>query len=878
MPVSIIDWSDCVRQAAWPPGAGPGNLGDMKLECVSFGDWVQVRRLALDMTREELARGVGCSVSALRKIEGDERRPSRQLAELLADCLRIPGDACEAFLQVARGLQPLERLAMALGDAIPTPLPPPANLPQSATPFVGREAELAALNRLLHTPQSRLVTIIGPGGVGKTRLALAVAANQAAHFGDGVYFVSLAGLATPQFIPEAVADALGFVFSGPIEPQAQLLNYLAPKRLLLMLDNVEHLLAGVELLAEMMQRAPAIKLLATSRERLNLTGEWVFDLQGLPVPPPGQIEEAEAYSGVTLFVQAARRVRADYALTAEELAAVARICRLVEGMPLALELAAAWTRLLNCAEIATEIERGLDFLRSTMRDAPARQHSLRATFDYSWNLLPAAEQRVLSQLAVFQGGFTREAATQVAGATLPDLLSLVSKSLLRRAVDGRFDLHQIIRQYALLHLNDETTGAAARVRHSDYYLALLHRQEPFLRNAAQRETIRTLVDEIDNIRAAWDCAAAQQKFATIGPAVKGFGTLFELQEWLPEGVAKLEMVVQAIRAQTAVDERQIVLGEALAQQALLFFRWGRFDDAIGLLQESLALLRPFDDPALLCHPLVYCGTITHLNGDLEQAHELLTEAMACATAAGNHWFAAWAGFNLGYLASLRGEYEQGYRQMGLYLALWRAIGDPRAIALGINYISPTLVKLGYYAEARAVLEESVTLCRELGNRWGLGTAYRFLGVVALAQNEPAEAEAFLRQSLDVFNEFVTGWDIARSLTYLGDAKLALGDLPAAESIFKEALHLSIEARAVPLVLDALAGFAELAQQAGRHEQALELASFVLAHSASPQSTKERTERITQAVTEALSAEAFRTIQARAAEQSLATITNSLMPA
>lgn len=811
---------------------------------VSFGAWVSKRRQALDLNREQLARCAGCSVSALRKIEGDERRPSRQLAALLADCLQIPPEERPIFLQVARGQLRVERLAgpTPAMDEGPgeTPSQPVLCPPTPPTPLIGREAELATLARLLRDPQCRLLTLIGPGGIGKTRLAMEVAATQSKLFSDGICFTPLAPLTSPQFIVPAIAGALGFTFSGPVAPQTQLLNYLRQKCLLLVLDNLEHLLDGVGLLAEILQHAPGVKFLTTSRERLNLQSEWVFEIQGLPVPPldpPGGIDE---YSAVALFVQSARRTQTGFKLQAKEQPAVARICQLVEGMPLGIELAAAWVSVLSCREIAQEIERSLDFLATSMRDAPERQRSLRATFDHSWHLLSAGERSVLGRLAVFQGGFEREAAEQVAGATLPLLLALVSKSLVRRTEQGRYDLHEVVRQYALAHLGEDPQGeTATRDRHSDFYLALLRDREPFLRNAAQRETIRALIDEIDNIRVAWGWAVEREKFGPLGQAVKSFGCLFELQEWLSEGIEQLERVVQAIRARPVTEERQKVLGEALAQQGLLFFRWGRFDRAVALLDQSLDLLRPFNDPTLLSHPLLYNGVIMHLNGDLDRARLLLTEGLACAQAAGDRWFAAFTGFNIGYIASLQGQYDQGYRQMSHNLALWRAIGDPRSISLGLNFLSPTLIKLGYYEQARAALQESLKLCQELGNRWGMGTAYRYLGLVALAQGQLSEAETFILKSLDVFNEFVTGWDIVRSLTYLGEVKAAAGDAAEARRIFLQALRMAMEVEAMPLALDALVGLAYLQVQAGQVEQAQELSICVLQHPAGTQETKNR---------------------------------------
>ena len=478
-----------------------------------FGEWLKLRRKKLDLTQTELAQRAGCSVFALRKIESGERRPSKQLAGLLAQALDIPPEEQSKFIRVARGELNLGHLPSPnpayIGMPAPTtkPLLPPHNLPVMPTPLVGREPELASLSRLLGDPHCRLLTLLGTGGVGKTRLAMEAASRSVGHFADGTYLVSLAGLNSSAFLDAAIADALGFSFQGATEPRAQLLNYLSAKRTLLLLDNFEHLLAGVGYLAEILGHAPHVKLLVTSRERLNLQCEWVFEIQGLPVPASEQAKSLEGYSSVALFVQRAGRARTDFELAAEDLHPVARICQLVEGLPLGIELAAAWVSILTCEEIAGEIEGSMDFLVTSLRDAPERQRSLRAAFDHSWNLLSDEERTALSRLAVFQGGFERQAAEDVAGASLPLLMALISKSLVHREESGRYGLHEVIRQYALAHLSDDAQGEAMRDRHSDFYLSLLRDRESDLKGAAQRVALNELKREIDNVRGAWGWAA-----------------------------------------------------------------------------------------------------------------------------------------------------------------------------------------------------------------------------------------------------------------------------------------------------------------------------------------------------------------------------------
>lgn len=780
-----------------------------------FGEWLKLRRQDLDLTQAELAARAGCSVFALRKIETGERRPSKQLAGLLAVALQLPPDRTPTFVAAARGETSCERLLMMGWEATEeAPAAPDTtsslhNWPPCLTPLVGRESDLASLARLLADPLCRLLTLIGPGGIGKTCLAVHAAAQQQARFRDGVWFVPLAPVASSGAVVPALADALTFTIPGQVEPRLQLLNHLAGKQALLVLDNVEHLLASAGLFAEILARAPGVKLLATSRERLNLQSEYVFVTQGLPVPPPDQLHRAHDYDAIVLFAQSARRAGADVMLQGKELAAAAQVCRLVEGMPLGIELAAAWTPLLTCEEIASEIPRSLDFLTSSLRDLPERQRSLRTVFEHSWRLLTPEERSALSRLAIFQGGFERSAAEEVAGASLPTLLALTSKSLIRRKESGRYDLHEVVRQYALAHLAQMPEDWRTRDRHSRFYLALLRDQDTVLRSGAQRQAQRDLMEEIDNLRAAWDWAVKREMFDVIAPAVRGFGCLFELSGWLEEGVALLEPVVQAGFAAPDDPARQAMLGEALTQQALLLFRLGCFTGAQARLRACLALLRPFAKPDLLARPLLYHGTILFLDGELDESQARLEEALVCARAAGDRWAEAYAFYDLGYLAHLRGDPRAGYRQMTAGVSLWRAVGDPRTIALGLNYLSPAAIELGLCQEAEAFLQESLGLCQDAGDRWGMGTALRFLGVAALAQGEAKRAQDLLHKSLEVHQGFVTGWDIACSLNYLGAAALALGDVQSARGYYNQALAVAEVAQSLPLAEEARVGLGQV---------------------------------------------------------------------
>jgi predicted ATPase/transcriptional regulator with XRE-family HTH domain len=836
-----------------------------------FGQWLRLRRKALDLTQEELAKRVGCSIGALRKIEAGDRRPSKQLAGLFAQALEISSDDQQTFIRIARGELNLERLRQPSFDTSTDFLDisllhqsqpsafskvrsslPSSHIPLQTTPMVGRENEYAALEKLFNDQQCRLLTLTGIGGIGKTRLAIEFALIKQSAFPGGVFYFPLTSVNSPEEVVSAIAEILDYGFSGPAAPKEQLLNYISNsinQRALFIFDNLEHLLSQistegrnpglVELICEILQRLPNVTILGTSRERLNIHGEWTYELHGLSIPPTNFTGHLEEYNSVALFLKSAQRIRADYQLAVDERPYLVRICQLVDGVPLAIELAAAWAGMLTCREIAQEIQSNMDFLTTSMRDIPERHRSIRATFDHSWKLLSDEEREALCQLSVFYGGFDRKAAYQIAGATLPLLASLCDKSLVRHTGGGRYDLHEVIRKYASFHLDDHPFYLEAYERHCEYYLTFLGSYEKSLKCGLQQEAMRELSDEIDNIRAAWSWAIKHKKFSQLEQAGRAYGWYFEIAGLLREGIEQLELLVEAVKGKPKEIRWQRIMGLALNHQALLTFRTGEFDLACHMYEESIKILRPTGDKPLLADGLIYLGIILHLSGKYEQAKLAVDEGLILAQECKDRWIEAYAIYNLGYLDSLMGNYTDGYSQMMAGLALWREIGDPFSIALGLNFMVSTLIKLSRYVEAKASMLESIALCEQTKNRWGMGTAYRYLGLVNMAAGQYSEAEAHFRKSLEIFGDYTIGWDIARSLTYLGDVTRLSGDHNDARKNYLDALCLSIEAKAIPIALDAIAGLSHLQAQAGNVEHALMLCYYILNHSSSEEETRIR---------------------------------------
>jgi len=792
----------------------------------TFGEWLRQRRSELHLTREQFARRVGCSVSALRKIEDGERRPSGQIAELLANCLNIAPAERSTFVNVARGEWSVDRLASPsqpiAGPSVSSAATAPRiTLPVVPTPLIGRQREVAELTHLLRDPDCRLLTLVGPGGIGKTRLAIETAAQLQNLFADGVYFVALAAVATTRLIVPVIADAIGFAFpsAGSADPTAQLFSYLKEKQALLLTDNLEQLLTepGIEVFTELLAHAPQLKLLATSRECLGLHSEWVYAVQGLPIPDSRQAEGSAQHTSVELFLQRARRADVRFNVTPEDYPPILHICQLVDGNPLGIELAAAWVRTLSCDEIAHEIERGLGFLAVSARDLPARHRSMRAIFDHSWKLLTEEEQRVLLRLSAFRGGFRREAAEAVAGATLSVLSSLVTKSFIRRSGAARYDLHELIRQFAAQHFSERLQEqTATQARHGRYYLTYFGQADVRLRSSAQRETLAELTTEMDNFRTAWDWAVAHGEFALIEQTLRMFWMLYDTLGWYQEGLDTLGRAVSALemaRRHRPPDRTdQVALGHLLATHALLTYRLGQHEQARAMLERSLEILRPLHEPRVLVETITYFGQLMEVTGSYARALELYAEGLEMATAVGDRWFTAvclilqtaLSGITLGMVKP-----EIPHERLQSAVSDCRLIGDPRLTAYGLRILSQSAFALRRYDDARTALEESVALNSSFGDRWGLGVAYRGLGAVAQEQGEHQQAVLMFRKGLDTFTELGAGGWVARVLAEMGISMLALGNESEAGRVWREALRIATEIHATPMALEAIAGLARL---------------------------------------------------------------------
>jgi predicted ATPase/DNA-binding SARP family transcriptional activator len=784
------------------------------------------RQLELDPWNEAAHRQVMHAYA----LTGQRNAALRQYAS----CRRVLAD--ELGVEPAAETTALyEQIKRGTGRAAGRVERPPTNLPAHIplTPFVGREGELAQIADRIEHRECRLLTLVGPGGIGKTRLALQAAQEQLASFSDGVYFVPLAPLSSAEFLIPTIANALAFVFHGPQDPKTQLLAYLREKDMLLVLDNFEHLLDGADVLIDILRGAAAVTLLMTSREPLNLRVEWLLDIQGLAFPHSRAVMNIETYSAVRLFIRLASQVRASLTLSNETLTSIARICQLVEGMPLAIELAASWIRVRSGAELVQAIERGLDDLATPMRDVPERHRSIRAVFDYSWRFLSEHERRVLAAVSVFRGGFQHEAAMQVAEASEPILRVLVNKSLLRRNTLGRYDLHELVRQYAGEKLHAAGEADSVRDAHADYFLALAEAAEPELRGRQQVAWFHRLEVEHDNLRAAlrwFGERGNSERLAHLGGSLAWFwymrGHGSEGRGWLEQALVYSNDLSTAIRA------------KALLGTARLVNVQGDYLQSKSMLEASLALYTQIGDIPGISASQQLLGIVAYWLGDWASARSRFEESIALCREHGYRWGIAfglsWLGYmlsyegdavgralleeslalsrkledtggmveallNLGWAYDLQGEYS---RAMGLFeetLVLCHEIADNGGISGALNGLGEAARSLGDYQRAATCYEAGLALRRELGDRRGSAAILTNIGQLALEQGQIGRATTFLAEAMIIYRELAYKEGIIWALDLLGRVA-GVGGQPAraarlwsAAEALREALGKSLAA-------------------------------------------------------------------------------------
>ena len=701
------------------------------------------------------------------------------------------------------------------------PPAPPAQL-------IGRASEHDALVAHLGADGHRLVTLLGPGGIGKTSLTLQVCATLAANdsaYRDGVAFIGLAPIGQTEDVPLAIADTLGISLHGARPVADQVIEALYGRAVLLVLDNAEHLLAQQDgekltaLLLHLLNGAPELRLLVTSRERLRLHNEWVVQLGGLAVPKADHGTSVDKADAVRLFVERAQRNVASFTLTGEHRAAVARICRQLDGMPLAIELAASWVRALTPSEVAAEIDRDLDLLAVTARDLPARHRSIRATLDHSWDLLDTNERSTLARLSVFAEGCERDAATAITGTTLPTLMALIDQSLLQTATSGgvtRYRLHPLVRQYAAERLADNPADRrSTEERHAQHYATQIERTLDLRTGGASPEGNALLHRNIENIRAAWNYALAHHDLASLVPMLRAFHILYDNYGW-PQEAATLfgeaEYVLRGVPAATSLR------GHLLSVQSYFLTRIGRYGHARTAAEQALALLRAADDTAGVAMASFYYGISLVHRGEYDTADMYLRNAAGHAQAAGDAFVQLYCAMWIGLIATFQGDYGTAEQALLPFLAAVRAAGYGRGIGTGLAALGEIARCDKRFEEAARYVREGLRIGGEHRDTLTLCTCLCQLGALAFEQGDLDEARYLLQESAAVARELGDQWLAGRALTFLVRAEIRHGDLDAARLASAELARGALSGEAM-LLGDALFCFALLLARTGRYDEA-----------------------------------------------------------
>jgi len=654
----------------------------------------------------------------------------------------------------------------------------PNNLPAQISNFVGREKEIADIVRAL--AENRLITVIGMGGTGKTRLAIEIGVAQVDRedrtFVNGVYFVALASLETTDAIVPTIAKAVGFSFYKAGEPRQQLLDYLREKSMLLILDNFEHLLSGVDLVTEILNTASQVKIITTSRARLNVQGEQLFHLRGMEFPAWETPADVQDYSAVKLFLQSAHRIHLDFELTPDNLKYITRICRLVEGMPLGILLAASWLEMLTPQEIADEIEKGLDFLETDQRDLPDRHQSVRAVFDYSWKLLTPSEQNVFMKASVFYGGFSLEAAQQVTGASLSDLMRLVDKSLLQRSPSGRYEIHELLRQYGAQKLAKVPEELETiKNQHSAYFADYLHQRESALFGKGQKQAMIDIAKEIENIRAAWDWATSHGRVENILNSLVSLAEYHDIRSEFMDAERMLSTAEERL-------EKFLVSNQDSANRLLLAriqTRLGGFLISLGNLHRSETLIKTalpvfeiFGEHRDKAYALYYLGFIPD---EWKKQKQYFEEALSIFRKTGDRIGEALSLRGLGEVAISTSGFELTIQRFQESLKFFQELGNERWIASMLDELGYAYWIVGDYEKAKKYHHESPLLHREIGNRHAEAIALNLLAIDMAALEEFGRAIQLLQNALEICKEIGAGLDVSVAHTNLAECFIATGD-------------------------------------------------------------------------------------------------------
>jgi predicted ATPase/DNA-binding XRE family transcriptional regulator len=743
---------------------------------VSFGEWLRRQRKAAGLTQEQLARRIGCAAITLRKIESEERRPSAQIVKRLSEIFNLPQEEQTAFLRFARGdwkSGPAVESATAPWRAAPTVSR--SNLPASVTSFIGREQETAAVREYLLNPEIRLVTLIGPAGIGKTRLSIESSRMGLTNFPNGVFFIALAPLEDPHLLEPTIVQTLGFAEIELESPLERLKDGIGDKHMLLVLDNLEHIIEGAApLITNLLSACPRLKVLATSREALRVPGEWLYPVRVLDVPAETQlksmdIEHGSQYAALALFAERARAVRSDFMLNTDNIEAVARICIQLDGLPLAIELIAARIRLMAPQALLAKLTDQFVLSADGRRAVPTRQKTLHDAIGWSHNLLSSEEQKLFARVAVFSGGFTLDAAEAIFSRTITaksvsDLIaSLSEKSLLHRTLDARgetrFSMLVTIQQFSLDCLRHRGEEIEVRNWHLAYFLDLAEQADIQIHGSAQAEWLERLDSEHANYRAALDWCLSNQYTEMALKLLGALGWALVLQRQNVEIYGWFDKV----RALPDVIQHPALYARVLNLGGLLGWFLNDTQHARFILEESHDIWLKLEDRGErgLAEALNYLGLLLMEtnDGDPQSFFE--------------------KSFQL---------YQKHGDQRGMAFAM---LSSGRAIA-GLFSLGKSTTAWNGDDLALSLFEKSLGLFRQMGDLWGIGRACYFLGQLFNRQGNHHKARSFLDQYLKICETLAFRQGMAFALLSLGDSYRHQGDYDQAAQFYEKSQAVSHE--------------------------------------------------------------------------------------
>ncbi len=821
--------------------------GVLLANSLELENWIQTTREQLRqkvlMARQKLLAHYLCQGayhdglrhgSILLEMDPWDENVHRQMMQLYAysgqrQAALAQYETCVNLLDTELGLAPAPETTD-LYERIQTAVSTSSNLPAFVTTFIGREQELGLCIQHLRNPDCRLLTIVGLGGIGKTRLALQAASSLQMDFINGCHFVSLAAVESVDEVAMAIVEAIDAPFVAA-NVETQLLDYLRNKEMLIILDNFEHLLNASSLLLSILQTAPNVKFFITSRVRLNIRPEWLLELSGLAYPIDLGIN-CEQCAAVQLFWQRARVIMPEFELTQAIAPSVNRICQIVRGLPLGIELAAAWIRVLSPAQIAQQIEQNLDLLATRARDVPERQQSLTAVFDSVWHLLDENEQQVFAQLSVFHGSFDLTAFLQITGASPWTLAALVEKSLLQKddqqQTQSRYHLVELLRLYSTTKrtsvLLDDTQ---VRQQHSDYYLAFLQEKGSQINSQFQPKIIHSIGQERENIRAAWLWAVQQSDIDQIRESIAGLVQFYLCRGPYQEGLRLMQTAVEKVKSLPETSAHQETLANLYLTQGRLWQEASQLDDAEMALQAAAGCLANLEAPILNTMLEMEYGRLSWRKSMHETAVKHSQSALIASRELNLQNVAADALRMLGAVAVEHANYQDAEVFYKEALEIAQKCSDRINEAKVINNLGVCYTEIGDFDQAQRYHQRSLEMRLQLGDQRGEGSALNNLGILALGREQYQKAQTYFeqsrqtRQSLgDRRGESLVIMNLARVYGYLGNYKQAHALLAEALAAARKANSSFIESQV--LVISTL-----VAGQSGDYENAYRYANEAL---------------------------------------------------